>query len=174
METKGHGFKHRVLIMRCPEYHPELISRIIHAGMDTLGVKPSGRVLLKPNAVIAHSEVFPHAFTRKEFLDGVLSAVRDRSRTVQRLLVGERSGITLPTRFSFKQAGYIEVIRKHGAKACFFDECRQIPVQLTNPQSLHEKIFVKPHFWIRKREYRISNTEYRMTNSGESTILQTR
>ena len=71
--------KHKVLIMRCDEYDPDRIASIVKEGMEELNVKPSGRILLKPNAVIAHPEVFPQAFTRKEFLDGVISATKKKS-----------------------------------------------------------------------------------------------
>jgi hypothetical protein len=60
---------HKVLIMRCDSYDANRITPIVKEGMQTLGVKPSGRILLKPNVVLAHPEVFPHAFTRSEFLD---------------------------------------------------------------------------------------------------------
>ena len=53
--------------MRCDEYDPEKISGIIKEGTEALCVKPSGRILFKPKVVIAHPEIFPHAFTRKEF-----------------------------------------------------------------------------------------------------------
>jgi len=105
--------KHKVLIMRCDEYDHDRIVGIVKEGMEELDVKPSGRILLKPNVVIAHPEVFPHAFTRKEFLDGVISATKDKAENVKEIAVGERSGITIPTRFNFKNAGYPEVIKKH-------------------------------------------------------------
>ena len=77
------GKKHKVIIMRCDEYDAQKIGLIIKKGMEELQVKPSGRVLLKPNVVLAHPEIFPHAFTRKEFLDGVLTAVKARIRKDQ-------------------------------------------------------------------------------------------
>ena len=61
--------EHKVLIMRCDEYDAHRISGIVKEGMEELGVKPRGKILLKPNAVIAHPDIFPHAFTRKEFID---------------------------------------------------------------------------------------------------------
>ncbi len=102
--------KHKVLIMRCDEYDPDKIAGIIKEGMEELNVKPSGRILLKPNVVIAHPEVFPHAFTRKEFLDGVISATKGKGENVEEIAIGESSGITVPTRYNFKNAGYPEVI----------------------------------------------------------------
>jgi uncharacterized protein (DUF362 family) len=123
--------EHKVLIMRCDAYDAATIAGIVQEGMEELGAVPTGNILLKPNAVLAHPDVFPHAFTRSEFLDGVLSATRARAQNVKEISVGERSGITIPTRFSFKNAGYPAVIRKHGAKTYYFDECNNVPVRLT-------------------------------------------
>ncbi|MCD4715118.1 MAG: hypothetical protein K8R45_00085, partial [Desulfobacterales bacterium] len=85
--------KHKVLIMRCEEYDPDKIAGIIKEGMEELDVRPTGRILLKPNVVIAHPEIFPHAFTRKEFLDGAISATKARPEGVEEIAVGARSGI---------------------------------------------------------------------------------
>ena len=51
--------KHKVLIMHCDEYEPTKISGIVKEGMEELGVRPEGKILLKPNVVIAHPEIFP-------------------------------------------------------------------------------------------------------------------
>jgi len=134
--------RQKVLIMRCDDYDPEKISGIIKEGMEELCIKPSGRILLKPNVVIAHPEIFPHAFTRAEFLDGVIKATKERVDKVEELAVGERSGITIPTRFTFKNAGYQDVIKKHKIKAYYFDEVRQVPVELSIYGRLRDQIFV--------------------------------
>ena len=97
--------KHKVLIRRCDDYDAEKIYGIIKEGMEELNVRPAGRILLKPNVVIAHAEVFPNAFTRKEFLDGVIAATKAKAEKVREIAVGERSGITVPTRWAFKNAG---------------------------------------------------------------------
>ena len=47
--------KEKVLIMRCKEYDPDKIAGIVKEGMEELGVTPAGRILLKPNVVIARS-----------------------------------------------------------------------------------------------------------------------
>ena len=51
------GDKHKVLIMRCSRYDPDTIAGIIKEGMAELKAVPSGRILLKPNVVIAHPDV---------------------------------------------------------------------------------------------------------------------
>ncbi len=132
----------KVLIMRCGQYDPQRIGGIVREGMEELDVRPAGRILLKPNVVIAHPEVFPHAFTRKEFLEGALIATKSRAENWREIAVGERSGITLPTRFTFKNAGYPEVLKKHKVKTYYFDEVKQVPVELKGKSALRNHIFI--------------------------------
>jgi len=133
--------RHKVLIMRCDEYDPDIIGGIVKEGMEELGVVPTGRVLLKPNVVVAHPQLFPHAFTRKEFLDGAIWASKARAENAREIAVGERCGITLPTRWAFKNAGYPEVLKKHRTKAYYFDEVKQVPVKLKSSTSLRNTMF---------------------------------
>lgn len=134
--------KEKVLIMRCNRYDADKIAGIIKEGMAELDVVPSGRVLLKPNVVIAHPDVFPYAFTRKEFLSGTIAATKQMAQGASEIAVGERSGITLPTRWTFKNAGYPEVIKTHGVKAYYFDEVPQVPVKIGNDHTLRKSIYV--------------------------------
>jgi uncharacterized protein (DUF362 family) len=134
--------KHRVIIRRCETYDPELIARIVAEGMRELGVKPEGRTMLNPNTVLAHEKFFPYAFTRKEFLDGVLTAVKAEAGQITRLSVGERCGITVPTRYAFSSAGYPAVLKKHGAEADYFDELPAVGVKLSEGRRLRDRIFV--------------------------------
>ena len=134
--------EHKVLIMRCDDYDAGKIARIVKEGMEELDVKPWGRILLKPNVVIAHPEVFPHAFTRREFLDGVISATKSRAERVEEIALGERSGITIPTRYNFKMAGYPGVIKKHKINVYHFDENKQVPVKLESAGKLRDQLFV--------------------------------
>ncbi len=134
--------EHKVLIMKCDEYDPGRIAGILKEGMAELAVAPRGRTILKPNCVLAHKELFPHAFTRAEFLEGVVMAMKEMGIDIRDLSVGERSGITIPTRFCFKQAGYQEVLKRHGVNASYFDEVKQVPVALTRSENLRDTIFI--------------------------------
>ncbi|MGD9305115.1 MAG: DUF362 domain-containing protein, partial [Desulfobacterales bacterium] len=133
---------HKVLIMRCDSYDPEKIAAIIKAGMTELGIRPSGKVLLKPNVVLAHQEVFPHAFTRSEFLDGVIAATKEMAQDAEEIAVGERSGITIATRYTFKAAGYPEVFKKHKIKTYYFDEVQHVPVSIKSEHTLRDNLFI--------------------------------
>ena len=69
-----------VIIRSCLTYDTAAIERIISEGLETLDVTPHGRTLVKPNLVAA-GELFPHAYTRPEFVEGVLGALREAART---------------------------------------------------------------------------------------------
>ena len=154
--------KHTVLIMRCDDYDPQKIAGIVIEGMEALGIKPSGRILLKPNTVIAHPEVFPYAFTRKEFLVGVIAATKARAESAREISVGERSGIIVPTRYNFKNAGYDKVIRKHKIKTYYFDEVRQVPVEINGDKNLRKKLFVpKP---LTQTDFLINLPKFNLVN----------
>jgi uncharacterized protein (DUF362 family) len=134
--------KTRVLLLQCQEYDPERIAQVIGQGMDELGVRPRGRALVKPNCVIAHPRFFPHAFTRAEFLDGLLTALQARGEAMTNLVVGERCGITIPTRYTFANAGYVSVLRRHRVRAAYFDENPQVMRTLARPGSLRKYLYI--------------------------------
>jgi uncharacterized protein (DUF362 family) len=132
----------RVIIRHCDSYDPETIRRIVREGLEELGLTPFGRTLLKPN-LVASGPLFPHAFTRPEFTEGVLRALRDRDDgKMTELAVGERCGITVPTREAFRGAGYNEMIdRVGGVKRYFFEEEKQVEIRLSHEGRLRDYIF---------------------------------
>ena len=145
--------------MRCDSYDPDRIAGIIKEGMSELGVRPRGKILLKPNVVLAHPQIFPNAYTRGEFLDGVAAAVKARAESVEEIAVGERSGITVPTRYNFENAGYREVIDKHGLKTYYFDESKHVQIQIKNPRALRKSLFIpKP---IKRCEFLINLPKFK-------------
>lgn len=134
---------HKVILRRCTEYDPGKISKIIQEGMEELGIKPRGRTMVKPNCVIAHPRYYAHAFTRPEFLDGLLAAIKARDDgSITELSLGERCGITIPTRYAFAEAGYRPVIRRRHIKVHYFDEMPQVERELKHPDALRSLIFI--------------------------------
>jgi uncharacterized protein (DUF362 family) len=132
-----------VYLWDMPEYDPDRIRDAVARSMAGMGVKPTGRVLIKPNTVAAHPVFFTHAYARAEVLDGVAAAVKAASGPdVTEVAVGERCGITIPTRFAFRNAGYAPILKKHGLKRYLFDEERPVEVALKNPDRLRDRIFV--------------------------------
>lgn len=133
---------YKVLLMRCGVYDADKISGIIREGIQELGLKPSGKVMLKPNAVLAHQDYFTHAFTRKEFIDGILSALSSCRNEITEISLGERSGLNIPTRFCFRNAGYEDIIKKHKVKKYCFDEQKHVAVPLLHKDSLRRQVFI--------------------------------
>ena len=134
--------KPTVILRDCRNYDSGRIHRIVREGLETLDLRPWGRTLVKPNCV-ASGPQFPHAYTRPEFLEGVLRALKDRARAdIEEIALGERCGITIPTRFSFKGAGYYEMLdRVGGVKPYHFDEVPQVEIPLYHAERLRDSMF---------------------------------
>lgn len=149
----------RVILRDCRNYRVDRIADIIEAGMAELGVWPRGRTMVKPNTVIAHKRHYPHAFTRAEFLEGLLIALKRRGEGIDSLRVGERCGITIPTRYVFAEAGYYPVLRRQGVRPCYFDEEPAEEMPLACPPALRPFIYVpRPvlacDFWVNAPKFK--------------------
>jgi uncharacterized protein (DUF362 family) len=131
----------RVIIRDCRTYDVQKIRQIVREALDELGLEPSGRTLIKPNCV-ASGDMFTNAFTRPEFLEGVILGLKDRDRgKVTELAVGERCGITIPTRLSFEGAGYYPVFERTGVRHYHFEEVPQVEIRYTHPKRLRDYVF---------------------------------
>jgi uncharacterized protein (DUF362 family) len=133
----------QVFLFHCDAYDVARIRALVGDAMGALGLRPHGRTLVKPNLVAA-GELFTHAYTRPEIVEGVLGALRDRESKdapMSELAVGERCGITIPTRFMYEEAGYEPVFARTGAKKYCFEEVPQVEVPLTHEGRLRDYIF---------------------------------
>jgi hypothetical protein len=101
----------KVILRRCPDYNPEAIAGIIREGIEEFGLasRLRGRVTIKPNVVFAHHKLAPAAFTRPEFMDGLLTALKDKAAAQMRITVAERCGSAIPTYRMFRRAGYVRL-----------------------------------------------------------------
>jgi uncharacterized protein (DUF362 family) len=134
--------KARVIIRNCDQYDPERIRTIIREGLEELDLRPRGRTLVKPNIVCA-GDKFEHAYTRPEFVEGVVMALRDRdeSGAVSELAVGERCGITVPTRHVFRESGMLAMTRRQKVRHYYFEEEPQVEIPLTHEGRLRDYVF---------------------------------
>jgi uncharacterized protein (DUF362 family) len=131
----------KVIIRHCDRYDPERIRRIVREGMEELGLRPRGRTLLKPN-LVASGPLFEHAHTRPEFVEGVLLALRDRDDgKMHELAVGERCGITVPSRAAFEGAELNPVLKRLGIKPYYFEEEQQVEIRYDHPGRLRDYVF---------------------------------
>jgi uncharacterized protein (DUF362 family) len=132
----------KVILRHAESYDAAAIRVLVREGMAEMGLVPRGRTLVKPNLVAA-GPLFEHAHTRPEFIEGVLLALRDRDAgAMTELGVGERCGITIPSRYVFRAAGVDPVIERCNAVRHLFDEVRQVEIPLTHPGRLRDSLFV--------------------------------
>lgn len=113
--------KEQVLIKRCDRYDLETIRSLIAAGMDTFGVKPKGRVFVKPNVVFAHHDencFGTTMYTSKSVVEAAVRHLHD-APGVNRVEIGEKTAIGVPTRLMYKFSGYrkmVQTLRSQGLK----------------------------------------------------------
>jgi uncharacterized protein (DUF362 family) len=132
----------KVIIRHCEDYDADVIRKIVREGLEELGLKPSGRTLVKPNLVAA-GKLFPHAHTRAEVGEGILRALRDvGGDAISELAVGERCGITIPTRHAMEHSGWTDMIgRVPGVKRYYFEEEQQVEIPLRHEGRLRDYVF---------------------------------
>ncbi len=135
------GAKPKVILRRAESYDPEAIARIISEGLDAFGLSPRvrGKITIKPNVVMAHHKVTPSAYTRPEFLDGLLTALENRSSVAASITVAEKCGAAIPTSRMFRRAGYYRLRKKHRFRLRPIEEARKKTVPLAKGK-IHEKI----------------------------------
>jgi len=121
---------HKVLIRRCPDYQDlERIRKIVAGGMETLGAKPGGKVLVKYNMVFAHHRMGRFAYTHPRVLEAVVDELVSKP-SVEKVILAERTGVYVPTRYHFMKAGYSCLAKKPKVEVCFFDEDKKVEVKL--------------------------------------------
>jgi uncharacterized protein (DUF362 family) len=88
---------------------------------------------------MAHHKIAPAAYTRSEFLDGVLGAIINNHGNAKRITVAEKCGAGLPTTRMFRRAGYYRLKRKHRIKLLPIEESKKRTVPLQKSK-VHKKI----------------------------------
>jgi uncharacterized protein (DUF362 family) len=124
--------KAKVILRRVPDYDPELIRKVVREGIAELGLgdRVRGRVTVKPNIVMSHPKLTPSAFTRAEFMDGLLGAVEDVAAKKSRVIVTEKCGAGIPTSRMFRRAGYYKLKGKHRVRILPIEEDRKVRIPL--------------------------------------------
>ena len=132
----------RVIIRHCETYDADFIRTIVAEGLKELDLKPFGRTLVKPNLVAAGPQ-FRHAHTRPELAEGVLRALKEAGGDdVEELAVGERCGITIPTRYAYALSGFDDMLKRvGGVKRYLFDEVPQVEIPYRHPERLRDYVF---------------------------------
>jgi uncharacterized protein (DUF362 family) len=133
--------KTKVILRRADAYDPAVISGIIGAGLDEFGLatRIRGKITIKPNVVMAHHKVTPSAYTRPEFLDGLLTALEERAEGKPEVRVAEKCGAAIPTSRMFRRAGYYRLRKKHRFGLRPIETARKVTVPLQKGK-IHQRI----------------------------------
>ena len=133
--------KERVLIRNCPQYDPQAIGKIIREGLEEFGFghKIQGKITIKPNVVVAHPKIAPSAFTRHEFIAGLLQALEKEKKEDSPVVITEKCGVGIPTTRMFRRAGYYQLKKKHQVKILPTEEARKKTTALQKGK-IHHKI----------------------------------
>ncbi len=123
----------KVLLRRVPEYNPEIIQNIVIEGLDELGIRRTARqnITIKPNVVMAHHKLAPSAYTRAEFLDGLIKALQVFLGQNSKIAIAEKTGAGLPTSRMFRRAGYMRLKKQHGIKLVPLEEDKKNRILLS-------------------------------------------
>jgi uncharacterized protein (DUF362 family) len=133
--------KEKVIVRRAPDYNSDTIKKIIQEGLSEFGFSPKvkERITIKPNVVMAHHKVAPSAFTRPEFLDGLLGALTDGKKDNSKIVLAEKTGAGLPTTRMFRRAGYYNLKKKYRIKLLPIEESRKKTIRLQKGE-IHEEV----------------------------------
>jgi uncharacterized protein (DUF362 family) len=121
-----------VILRRCPDYDPARIADIITQALDEFHISPRirGRVTIKPNVVFAHHKVSPSAFTRPEFMDGLLTALEGGASDGASFCIAEKTGAAIPTSRMLRRAGYYRLKARHRVRLAPIEEAKKVRVPL--------------------------------------------
>ena len=122
--------KFKVIIRKCEDYSDvDRIRGIIREGIEALGEKPRGKVLLKPNLIYAHKRYATFGYTEPRVMEAIVDVLA-QIPDVEKITIGERTALTIPTRFTFYSAGYAFLLKKPKVDVCFFDEAELVTFHL--------------------------------------------
>jgi uncharacterized protein (DUF362 family) len=133
--------KEIVVIRDIPRYDTSLITQVIREGLAEFGLTEShhSRNTIKPNTVMAHHKVTPSAFTRPEFLDGLIQALQKEGTSAPKITVAEKCGAGIRTSRMFRRAGYLKLKKRHGIRLLPIEEAKKIKIPLQRGK-IHRQI----------------------------------
>lgn len=111
----------KVIIKKCDTYDHKTIKKIIRDGIEELGQKPSGNILIKPNIVTANKEYIHHSYTEPAMLDAMVDCLRSDLNS-EKITIGESGGIGIPSRMFFAESGIKTLADKLNVPLVDFNE----------------------------------------------------
>jgi uncharacterized protein (DUF362 family) len=124
--------KYPVYAAACEQYDVERISAVIEEALKVVPLKKplTGKVVIKPNLVMAHPKVATESYTRPEVVEGILRLIRARGRDVEKIDIVEKSGLGVTTAAMFRHAGYRRLKGKYPVRLRAMEERPRVKVVL--------------------------------------------
>lgn len=150
----------RVIIRKCETYDGETIKKIIKEGIEELGLRPAGKILIKPNIVTANKDYIHHSYTEPAMLGAMVGCLRN-SFGQEEITIGESGGIGIPSRMFFAESGIKTLADKLKIPLVDFNEeqVKTIPLERAKlhktmevAKSLYEADF---KIWMPKLKFHI-------------------
>lgn len=143
--------KRKVIIRKCDEYKLETLQGIIREGIEELGEKPAGKILIKPNVVAANKQYIHHSYTGHTVIEALVSVLRE-SHQAEDITLGESGGIGIPTRLFFRESDYDKLAKRIGVPLVDFNEQQTRRVSLSKAK-WHKTLMVAKSLY--EAEYKI-------------------
>lgn len=123
-----------VYLGSCTDYDTDRITRVLEKALGSIRLsKPiAGKVVIKPNLVMAHPKVATESYTRKEVVASILRVVQSRGTGVEKIDIVEKSGLGVTTASMFRWAGYKKLVREYPVKLRAMEERPRSLVVLQN------------------------------------------
>jgi uncharacterized protein (DUF362 family) len=121
--------RRKVIIRRCEDYDVPAIEKIIKEGIEELGEKPHGKILIKPN-VVCSTQIVQAAHTHPNVIEAMVNVLREMTPSAD-VTVGESGGMAIPTRLFFHYAGNTKMAKRTGVPLRDFNEERQVRIKLS-------------------------------------------
>ncbi len=121
--------KPKVILRRCESPDPEKVRAIVRESFEELGVRPYGRVLIKPNIVTANKVYIHHSYTHPGVVEGLVLELK-KMETVKAITIGESSAYGMPPGIFAHESGYDALAKKLNVKLVDFNEERSAWVDL--------------------------------------------
>ena len=123
--------KFRVYLGACSEYDVSTITNVIDEAVNLVQpIKPvKGRIVIKPNLVMAHPKIAIDSYTHKEAVEGMLGFLRQYDQ-IEKIDIVEKSGLGVTTAAMFRYSGYRDFRRKYGIGLVAMEESRKKRVAL--------------------------------------------
>ncbi len=134
----------KVILRECETYELEKIYRIIREGMAALGVKPRGKAMIKTNIVYAHRRYATYAYSDPRVIEAAVMALKDEPEVTE-ITIGERTAVTIPTKWVYREAGYDKIAKRQRIKLVAFDDDKKVEVPLKK-STLHKSLHLSKRF----------------------------